>query len=337
MLMVGFDEAVLTSDTPIYRQISEEGIGGVILFDRFFHQRDRVKNIQDPRQLVRLTAQLQEAGKGQLLIAVDQEGGRVARLKPEYGFKPTPSAGVVAMSGETSAKALYADMAKMLAESGINCNFAPDVDLALNEANQVIVGLERSYGDDPDRVSKYGGIFSDALKAGGVIPVIKHFPGHGSSLEDSHEGFVDVTETWNEVELEPFRQLIEAGKAEMVMTAHVFNRHLDPNHPATLSHAVTTGVLREQLGFEGVIVSDDLQMEAIASQYTLEETVTLAINAGVDMLLFGNQLGSNSALELIDLIERQVAAEAISYGRIEAANRRIDALKARYLGSEGSI
>ncbi|MDX1296372.1 MAG: beta-N-acetylhexosaminidase [Sulfurimonadaceae bacterium] len=327
MLMIGFDEAELSADNIICRQIAEEGIGGVILFDRFYHDRERLKNIYNPRQLKQLTRQLQEAASGRLLIAVDQEGGRVQRLKSEYGFHHTPSAREIAASGETAATEAYDVLSKMLSECGINCNFAPDVDLALNDKNHVIVGLERSYGKSPDTVARFGGIFADALKAEGVVPVLKHFPGHGSSLEDSHKGFVDVSETWSEEELEPFRILIEAGKADMVMTAHVFNRNLDPKYPATLSHTVTTGLLRDKLGFDGVIISDDLQMEAIASQYSLEETVTLAINAGVDMLLFGNQLGSNDAVELIDLIEKQVRSGAVPYERIEEANRRIDELK----------
>jgi beta-N-acetylhexosaminidase len=327
MLMIGFDEAELTSDTLIYRQIAEEGIGGIILFDRFYHDRERLKNIHNPTQLKALTRQLQEAASGRLLIAVDQEGGRVQRLKPEQGFAQTASAREIAQQGEAAVKEIYTELSRMLAECGINCNFAPDVDLAVNDENHVIVGLERSYGKATDSVVTYGGIFADALKAEGVAPVLKHFPGHGSSLEDSHEGFVDVTQTWTEAELEPFRLLIETGKADMVMTAHVFNRHLDPRYPATLSNAITTGLLRDKLGFRGVIISDDLQMEAIASHYTLEETVTLAINAGVDMLLFGNQLGSNNAVELIDLIETQVLSGAIPYERIETASRRIDALK----------
>lgn len=327
MLMIGFEEAELTSENSICRLIAEEGIGGVILFDRFYYDRERLKNIHNPRQLKQLTRQLHEAASGRLLIAVDQEGGCVQRLKSEQGFVPTPSARDIAEQGEEAAKEAYTELSKMLSECGINCNFAPDVDLAVNDENYVIVGLERSYGKAPETVARYGGIFSDTLKAEGVAPVLKHFPGHGSSLEDSHKGFVDVSETWNGEELEPFRMLIEAGKADMVMTAHVFNRHLDPKYPATLSYAVTTGLLRDRLDFDGVIVSDDLQMEAIASHYSLEETVTLAINAGVDMLLFGNQLGNNDAAELIDLIEKQVRSGAIPYERIEAANRRIDELK----------
>ncbi len=328
MLIVGFDEEAITPQSPICRHI-RNGLGGVILFDRFFHDRERIKNIRNPGQLKALTKALQACAGGTLLIGVDQEGGRVARLKSEAGFPATPSAAQIAESGEAAARREYATLAKMLKAHGINCDFAPDVDLRLNEANRVIVALERSYGEAPETVARYAEIFCEALEAGEVLPVLKHFPGHGSSLEDSHEGFVDVTATWSKIELEPFERLIAAGRAEMVMTAHVFNARLDPEHPATLSYAVNTDLLREKLGFEGVIVSDDLQMGAIASRYSLEETVTLAINAGVDMLLFGNQLAHHEPDAVIDAIYSRVVSGEIAVERLEAACGRIAALKRR--------
>jgi beta-N-acetylhexosaminidase len=330
MLIVGFDDETITPKSPISRHI-ETGLGGVILFDRFYDDRERIKNIRNPEQLKRLTAQLQGLSKRPLIIAVDQEGGRVARLKNEAGFGRTPSAEqVAARNDDAYAKREYATLAAILQEAGINCNFAPDVDLRINESNRVIVGLERSYGSDPSVVARFAGIFCDALKRQGIIPVLKHFPGHGSSLEDSHEGFVDVSATWSERELEPYRLLVASGRAEMVMTAHVFNDRLDPDYPATLSRAVNTELLRRKLGFDGVIVSDDLQMQAIASRYSLEETMTLAINAGVDLLLFGNQLARHETDDIIDVICGQVMSGAIHLETVEAANRRIEALKRRY-------
>lgn len=326
MLIVGFDDEAVTPRSSIVRQI-ESGLGGVILFDRFFHQRDRVKNIRNPEQLKALAGQLQTVSSEPLLVCVDQEGGKVARLKPSYGFAQTPSAAEIAKGSASEARALYDTMAGMLADNGINCDFAPSVDLSLNPDNRVITALERSYGDEPAEVIKYASLFSEALKRHGIISVLKHFPGHGSSLEDSHEGFVDVTQRWQEIELDPYKAMIASGKAQMIMTAHVFNRHLDPEYPATLSHPITTGLLRDRLGFDGVIVSDDLQMGAIRAHYTLDETVRLAINAGVDMLLFGNQLAYDDTDAVIDAIYRQVQSGAIPSSAIEKANIRIDAMK----------
>ncbi len=330
MLIVGFDEESITPESEIYRQIKENGLGGIILFDRFYHERDRVKNIRNPQQLKRLTTQLQNISTRSLIIAIDQEGGEVARLKPAYGFSETPSAAQIAKTGEiASAEDAYVKLADTLKENGINCNFAPDVDLAINKDNSVIVGLERSYGKSPQKVVKFASAFIDAQTRAGVISVLKHFPGHGSSLEDSHEGFVDISKSWSEVELEPYKMLINSGRADMIMTAHVFNRRLDPDYPATFSYRVNTELLRGKLGFNGVIVSDDLQMKAISKQHSLEEGVTLAINAGVDMLLFGNQLDHQDVDELIEVIYNQVTAGAIALSTVEAANARIDLLRER--------
>ena len=331
MIIVGFDAERLDGFDPFVADLRRSRPGGVILFDRDYYDRNRTKNIRSPEQLKALTAQLQSFAAAPLLIAVDQEGGKVARLKPEYGFPETPSAAAVGAKDDPAyAKEVYGTLANTLADTGINADFAPDVDLAVNPKNRVIVGLERSYGKSPDKVAEYAGIFSDALRQKGIIPVLKHFPGHGSSLGDSHKGFVDVSKTWDEAELEPYRRLIEAGKAEMVMTAHVFNRRLDPDYPATLSYKVNTELLRGKLGFEGVIVSDDLQMKAISEHYPLRETVRLAINAGVDMLLFGNQLGRTSLGEAVEAVYEEVKAGHISRERIADANRRIRTLFDKY-------
>ncbi len=331
MLIVGFETPVLSQDQAFVRDLQTYRIGGVILFDRRFRHRDKVKNIASPEQLKRLTARLQMYAKAPLLIAVDQEGGKVQRLKPSDGFRGTPSARKIARKGDAAfALEAYGALAEELAEEGINTDFAPVVDLAVNPKNFVIYGLGRSYGKTPEKVVKYASVFIDALREHGIVPVLKHFPGHGSSLGDSHKGFVDVTRTWTPAELEPYEKLIESGRADMIMTAHVFNSRLDPKYPATLSYKVNTQLLRETLGFKGVIVSDDLQMKAISQHYTLRETVRLAINAGVDMLLFGSQLGKNSVKNTIDTIYEEVQSGRIPRERIAEAGRRIDTLMKKY-------
>ena len=326
MLIVGFDGQSVTKDSKIVKQIQKYHLGGVILFDRHFNERTKTKNISSPSQLKTLTSSLKLFALKPLLISVDQEGGKVARLKPAYGFEATPSAKVVSEMDAYMAKHVYDNLAKTLKDAGINCNFAPVVDLAINPQNKVIVGLKRSYSSEPKEVAKYAKIFMDALQEKHIISVLKHFPGHGSSLEDSHNGFVDISETWDEIELEPYIELIHSGDADMIMTAHVFNSNLDELYPSTLSYKANTELLRDKLGYEGVIVSDDLQMGAIAKHYTLEQIVTLSINSGVDMLLFGNQLAKQDSDELVETILAQVKNGAIPLNRILESNKRVEQL-----------
>ena len=323
MLVVGFDDATINAQSPIVKELQTYELGGVILFDRFYKERNRTKNISSPEQLKELTKQLKYYAKRPLLISIDQEGGKVARLKPSYGFAEIPSAFALSKTSLDNAKTVYTSMAQMLKDNGINCDFGPVVDLAVNEKNSVIVGLERSYGQESETVTQFAKVFIDALKSKGVISVLKHFPGHGSSLGDSHLGFVDVTQTWSERELEPYQKLIASNSVSMIMSAHVYNAKLDATYPATLSYAINSKLLREKMHYNGVLISDDLQMEAISKYYTLKETVTLAINSGIDMLLFGNQLSQTKTDEIVETIMAQVKNGAISLERIIKANERI--------------
>jgi len=326
MLIVGFDGQSVDKNSQIVKDIQNYNLGGVILFDRDFHKRERTKNIHSPKQLQTLTQQLKNFAKNPLFIAVDQEGGRVARLKPTYGFEPIPSAAKMAKLPLEEVAILYNKQSIMLQEMGINMNFAPVLDLAIEPRNRVIYQLERSYGSEPKKVTEMATTLINTQTAHNIISVAKHFPGHGSSLTDSHKGFVDISETWSKKELEPYKILIKEHKLDAIMTAHVFNKHLDNKYPATLSRKINQKLLREKLGFRGVIISDDMQMKAIAAHYSLKETVTLAINAGVDILLFGNQLSHNSTQEIVSTIIEQIKAGKISLSRIKEANERIENL-----------
>lgn len=326
MIVIGFPDASVDKNTQIIKKINQYHLGGVILFDIFYSDRSKNKNISSPKQLQKLTSQLQKLSNHPILISVDQEGGKVARLKPKYGFQEFASAKEVSKFSLLDAQKTYEDMAIMLKNNGINCNFAPVVDLEVNPKNKVIVGLERSFGTSSTEVSKYAKVLIEEQKKAEIISVLKHFPGHGSSLGDSHLGFVNITDTWSKKELEPYKTLINSKSVDMIMTAHVFNAKLDAKYPCTLSHNVNTKLLREELGFKGLIVSDDLQMKAISKHYTLKETVTLSINSGVDILLFGNQLGEQNIDELIETIFSQVKNGFISYEKILASNKRIKKL-----------
>jgi len=330
MMMVGFHGTIAPKGSQICRDIQQYHLGGVILFDYNPVNKNQPKNIVTKQQLAQLTQQLQACSHdGKLLIAVDQEGGRVQRLKRKYGFYGQfPKAKSVATMSDSVVRRSYRMMAKELHRVGINYNLAPVVDLALNPKNHVIFGLGRSFGRDPQQVAHYATLFIDAMHHHGVLTALKHFPGHGSSLGDTHRGFVDVTHLWQKQELTPYRLL--HSTADTVMVAHVFNKQLDSTYPATLSAKTVNGLLRQKLGFEGVVITDDLQMGAIAKKYGLRNTLKLAINAGDDILLFGNQLDPRKIVttkRLVMTVRELVKRGAVKRETIERAYQRIRRLK----------
>ncbi len=343
MLLVGFRGAEPQDaegrQLAILRQIPQLGLGGVILFDRDAQTGQAGRNITSPEQLRRLTAALaraaSDAGLPPLFLAVDQEGGRVQRLKSANGFPDTPPAAELCPEGDpvpTQGPALAAGEAigRTLRASGLNLDFAPVCDVNVNPENPVIGGIGRSFSSDPARVSACAGAFARGLKAQGVLTALKHFPGHGSSRTDSHQGFTDVSETWSEAELAPFAALLRERLADMVMTAHVFNRRLDPELPATLSKKTITGVLRERLGFAGVVVTDDLQMRAVAAHYGFKAALGRAVLAGADILLIGNNLDYDEdvAAKALDALMELVAEGEVPAARIRESHARILRLKA---------
>lgn len=335
LLIVGFRGQGPTDCREIVRDLREHHLGSVILFDQEMAGGSvdsgfRPRNIESPAQVHALVAHLQSQATLPLLVAIDQEGGKVNRLKPEYGFPPSVSheeLGRLNQTGETHRQA--ETIARTLASLGINLNFAPVVDLDANPDNPVIKGKRRSFAADPETVARHAKEFAQAHRTHGILTCAKHFPGHGSAAGDTHLGLVDVTTTWHERELIPFQRLIEAGLADMLMSAHVINRHLDSDHPATLSRAVQTGLLRDRLGFTGVLTSDDMGMRAISSHYGLEKSVILAVMAGVDVLCFGNNLtyDPDIAPKVVDIIFRAVESGMISRSRIDESHARVMALK----------
>ncbi|MCK4441683.1 MAG: glycosyl hydrolase, partial [Sulfurovaceae bacterium] len=245
-----------------------------------------------------------------------------------------PKAKDIKRFSDNQVKNIYLDMGAELNSVGINYDLAPVVDLAINKKNRVIYKLGRSFGSNSKAVAHYANIFINAMHENGVLTSVKHFPGHGSSLGDTHKGFVDVTRLWKKKELEPYRILTQQGVLDTVMVAHVFNKKLDVKYPATLSSKTINGILRHQLGFDGVVITDDLQMGAIAHRYGLKNTLKLAINAGDDLLLFGNQLSVKSMVstkKLVDTIKHMVIRGEIKESTIEKSNNRLDRLKQKLL------
>lgn len=333
MLMVGFNGFEISDTSHVVRDIQTYHTGGVILFDYDVPSGTSDRNIDNANQLTHLINDIQQLSDSPLFIAVDQEGGQVARLKESRGFLPTKSAEELGEMNDPDTTQYYASqMADQLQQLGFNVNFAPVADLNTNPMNPVIGQLNRSFSADPEIVTRHASIFLEEFNRNGVLGVLKHFPGHGSAWNDSHVGMADVTDTWEEIELEPYKNLVEMDEPFAVMTAHVLNENLDEDLPATLSYNVQTTLLRNQIGFEGVLFSDDMQMEAIRSFYGLETSIKNAINAGVDVLVFANNSVYNREIiptsvsiikNLID--EGEITEEMIheSYERIMAAKERL--------------
>ena len=344
MLMLGFKGTTLTDQDAIVKAIMAQEVGGVILFDYDFATKSYHHNIESPEQLKMLTHSLQDYAKkaakkhgnqlSPLLIALDYEGGKVTRLKENQGFPKTMSAAEIAQFSDPEITRYAEMMANTLKQEGINVNFAPVVDVNINPNNPIIGHLGRSFSNDPQKVIHDAAIFSGAFKKAGVLCAYKHFPGHGSATGDTHEGFVDVTSTWQQSELLPYETLLHDDEAcPMVMTAHVVHSGLDRNaYPASLSADIVQKILRDKIKFQGVVITDDLQMKAITDHYNLREAVRLAVNAGADIMIFGNQLQSaQDPKQIVDMIYDDVKAGLISVKRIEESYQRIVRLKKRLM------
>ncbi|MFH0992338.1 MAG: glycoside hydrolase family 3 N-terminal domain-containing protein [bacterium] len=330
MVMVTFTGDSLKKSSPsldtLKTDLVEGNIGGVIFFTWS-------NNLRNPGQIALLTKELQQRSAIPLLIATDQEGGNVARLSKSNGFSSSPTAYKLGtqINREDSTRFYARLMAGWLAQCAININLAPVVDVNVNPKS-IIGSSERSFSNDPMTVFNHANWFIDEFHKKKILTTLKHFPGHGSSTADSHEGFTDISTTWSENELIPYRQLLNAKIIDAIMTAHVFNKHIDTLYPATLSRATITGILRQQLGYQGVVVSDEMSMKAIADNFGLDEAIVLAINAGVDILLYNKNLNADStslARHVVDLVEQKIKQGIIVESRIEESYQRILLLKQR--------
>jgi beta-N-acetylhexosaminidase len=259
----------------LVKAIQAGTVGGIILFRHNF--------TGDWRTLLRTLRTL--ADQYNLWLTLDQEGGRVQRLTSSHGCTDFLSAREIAAGTLEAAYDTYRTMARELVGAGFNLNLGPVVDLDVNPDCPIIGHYGRSYGRDPELVAAYAGAFIQAHRDEGLKTCLKHFPGHGSSREDSHLGFTDITTTWTPDELEPYRILISKGLADMVMIGHLFHRDVDPIYPATLS-AAHLRVLRDDLGFQGPVMTDDMLMGAIINGYTRDEANQLALKAGCNLLVY---------------------------------------------------
>lgn len=337
LFIIGFQGHTLTKDSLIAEDIIERNLGGVVLFDRFLAENKEQNNIISFSQLRSLTQNLQEFAGNRLFIGVDQEGGRVCRLKKDSGFPTCPSPRQICLKNDASFSVVQANVvASTLAEVGINFNFAPVADLNINQNNPIIGKLQRSYSANPEKVIEQCAIWLDCHHRHGVLGCLKHFPGHGSSKEDSHLGFVDITESWQKRELIPYSELILQNKANAIMVGHLFNANLDAIYPASLSRKIVQGLLRKKLNFKGIIVTDDMQMKAITNRYGLPEAIVHALSAGVDLIIIGNNLEYDPHIlkTAIDAVESGIKRGDLSVTVITEAYERIQKMKNEFLCHE---
>jgi beta-N-acetylhexosaminidase len=327
MIMMGIgDRKILDTTDELRKEIASGKTGGIIYFEK------NINPVNSTAALKQLSADLQASAEIPLFIAIDEEGGKVHRLKEKYGMIKMPSAAYLGALNNLDSTFIYTkQLAALMSEVGINLNFAPDVDLALNADNPVIAKVGRSYGVDPAVVSAQALANIKAHHEYGVKTVIKHFPGHGSSTTDSHYGITDITKQWQFVELIPYKTIIQSGMCDAVMTAHIINCRLDTTClPATLSRIIVTDILRGILDFHGVVFSDDMQMHAISKNYGLENAIKMSILAGVDVLVFGNNVNQSyrtTATEVHAILLKLVNSGEIKEERIHESFLRIMALK----------
>lgn len=319
--MIGFDGFEASSDAK--RLIRDYGVGHVIYFAR---------NVSDPEQVAGLSRELQECARDAghdlpLLIGVDQEGGRVARMGPPWTVWP-PLRALGRIGSEEMARQMGEALAVECLAAGINCDFVPDLDLDTNPDNPIIGN--RSFGSDPDLVGRLGVAMIRGLQGKHVIGSAKHFPGHGDTDKDSHLELPVVEHPRRRLEedIRPFRMAVEAGVAT-VMMAHVLYTGLDEDLPASLSPAVVEGILRKDLKYDGVVFADDLEMAAVAARWTPAESAVLAMKAGCDVLPVC--VSHDAQVEAIEAAVRALETEEVGWAAMDVSCARVRRMKERFL------
>ncbi|MFA5523639.1 MAG: beta-N-acetylhexosaminidase [Tissierellales bacterium] len=326
MIIVGIEGYTL--DEKSRKLIEEEGVGGIIIFG---------KNVESPSQLLSLVNSLKEANsknKNPLFVSVDEEGGRVSRMPKEVKKLSTNEEIGLLNNKELSYK-IGAILAEELNIFGFNMNFAPVLDINSNPNNPVIG--DRAFGVEPYIVSDLGIQTMKGIQSGGIISVIKHFPGHGDTSVDSHIGLPAIEhdiERLNSFELVPFRKAIEDG-ADTVMVAHILMSGIDSESPASLSKTIITGILRDQLEFDGVVISDDLTMGAIIENYDLGEAAIKAIDAGSDIVLVAH--GFENGIAVINAMKEAIISGRITEERLDESIYRILRQKQKYRITDNRI
>ena len=330
LLVIGFRGTEINPESDITKNIKDLNLGGVILFDHDAESDTYGRNIESDDQLLKLASSLVAYSSNPPFISIDQEGGQVSRLKPNMGFPKTVSAQYLGeLDNEDSTRFYARQTAQEFMVVGVNTNFAPVVDVNANPNNPLIGKRERSYSSDPEKVAEHAGYVIDEFDVEGILTVLKHFPGYGSSNSGSRLEISDVTDTWSSDELIPYKTLFKEKTINAVMAGHIFNANIDPDWPATLSSKTINGLLRDSLGFEGVVFSDDIQTQAIQQKYGMETVIEQTLNAGVDVLVFHNNqiYEEDIARKTIDIIQKLIAEGKVSEETIRTSLDRIAKLK----------
>jgi len=324
MLMIGVgNDTQINTGNKMLQAIKNEKLGGVLLYEK------NISKQNSANKLKKLVTTLKKEASLPLLVSIDEEGGRVNRLKKKYGFPKTVSAKYLGDVNSIDSTKYYSDIiAHNLLNLGINVNYTPVLDVH-NDGNPPIGKNKRAFSKLPEDIVKHARQVVSSHRYFNVKTVVKHFPGHGNSKEDSHLNVTDVSKYWNQEEVFPYIKLLEEGNIDAIMTAHIVNDKLDDSKlPATLSKKIMTDYLRGDLGFDGVIFSDDMQMKAISEQFGFEKSIKMAIDAGVDVLMFSNHIpmkgrGTILPQDIIAIVKQMIAKGEISEERIEQSYQRI--------------
>ncbi len=325
--MVGIPGQTLDSATRDF--LTEIRPNGVILFSR---------NIESPEQIAQLNHDLQDfalkMGLDPLFISVDQEGGRVRRLREPFSKFPPSWEMAQSASPDVSVRDFARQTATELRMAGFNLDFVPVLDVVdeMVDLRSTVIG-DRSFGSAPEKVGHLGNIVINEMRSQGVIPCAKHFPGHGATTVDSHFDLPVDGRTLQDLDsrdLIPFKQAVQ-NQIEMIMTAHVLFPKLDSDCPATMSRRILYKLLRKRMGFEGVIITDDLDMGAVSKSYPTETCVIESFNAGADILLICNS--GKKALDALCSLRGAIIDGRIEARRVSISINRIQSLKRKFVGS----
>jgi len=332
LLLIGFYGASSASPSArlLARQARRGQVGAVFFVDQ---------NIGTAKEVAGLL-RLFRSGASQPLLAIDHEGGIVQRLTAAHGFTLLPAARDVATTmSPAEARLLYAQAGRELAALGFHINLGPVLDVD-EPTNPAIGVFGRAYSTDPERIAAYAQAFVEGFASAGILCAAKHFPGHGRAVSDSHDGAADISATWTEAELDPFARVLASSHAPpMVMTGHL---RLDPvapdGRPATVSAPIVTGLLRERLRYQGVVVTDDLYMGAVSHIMGREDAIVQAIAAGSDLLMVKNLFGYDPLMpqRAVSWVRTAIARGVLSEEQVMAAAERVRAIRRQALASSRS-
>jgi beta-N-acetylhexosaminidase len=323
LVMMGFDGSTLKSPSAqsLAKHTAEGRVGSI------FFVKNNIGTRGDVEALIRL---FKKDAPASLRLAIDHEGGIVQRLLEIHGFTPLPPPrDIVSSATPAQARVIYENAGTELVNLGFNINLAPVVDL--DDPNNPAIGhYKRAFNADPKKVAEYARAFIEGFKSSGIVCALKHFPGHGHSLTDSHNDLPDITTTWSETELEPYRLLIESDHASLIMGGHLRLGLIEPSDiPTTLSKAVTTGLLRERLGFAGVIMTDDIDMVAISRKLDRQSAFIQALLAGNDLLMIRNVKNPDPEfpLKVLSLMQLSLDSGLLTVEQIHASAERVRRMK----------